>query len=151
VDTDETPTTPETDQDVTGPKGHAWGYQHGYGVMFRKLAAAITSALETAQMDPAADPNQLLQDTMAQFIADHNIEAPGRRVQRNISAAAHQVASASPPAYENFVQMLRSYGIDAHQLRKDFFEAFKQARKGTVDPGIALQSFPPGATLDAAT
>jgi len=119
--------------------------------MFRKLAAAITSALQTAQMDPAADPNQLLQDTMAQFIADNSIEPPSRRVQRNIGADADQVAAASPPVYENFVQTLRSYGVDAQQLRKDFFEAFKQARKGTVDPGIALQSLPPGTTIDAAT
>jgi hypothetical protein len=179
--TDETPTTaPETEPAVTGPRGHAYGYQHGYGVMFRKLATVVGSALEAAQANPAFDPNQVLEETMAQFFADNNVQPPSRRAERSHrapepepapqpepqpapepspepdpEALAAQTPSqpglAPSPAYQSFMQMLRSYGIDPQQFRKDFFAALRQARAGTVDPGTALQSFPPGTTIDAAT
>jgi hypothetical protein len=173
--TDETSsTTPEPDAPFAGPKGHAYGYQHGYGVMFRKLVAAVSSALEAAQANPAADPNQVLEQTMAEFLADNHIQPPSHRTGRKLRAAEAEAQPAAEPspepepeaalaetapqpapapslAYQGFMQMLRSYGIDPQQFRQDFYAALRQTRAGTVDPSAALQSFPPGTTIDAAT
>ena len=59
---------------------HSHGHGHAYGLMFKKIEAAVTSALQAAQSDAAADPNKVIEDAIAQVLkgAPIKVAAPGQ-------------------------------------------------------------------------
>jgi hypothetical protein len=147
-------TASNTDQAVQGTHHH----HHGHGAMFKKLEAAVTSALQAAQSNTSADPNKVIQDAIEKFFKDNNITPrtppadgqPGSAPpgSDNRTGAASQSAAADDSARQTFMQMLQTLGVDAQQFRKDFLAAIQDAQQGQVDSSTAFKSFPPGSSVD---
>jgi hypothetical protein len=136
---------------------------HGNGPMFEKLGAAVIEALQSAQANGASDvdPNQVIEDTITQFLKDNNIPLPGRHVGGKSGGTEAEGGGAAGdvdqqhisrnPQVRAFFETLRSFGVDPNQFRKDFMTAIENARGGAVEPETALGSFPPGSSVDTTT
>src|SRR5260221_7455015 len=65
-----------TTSDGNGVQG-ASGHHHGHGGLFKKVEAAVNSALEAAKSDPNADPNKVVEDAIAKVFKDSGVTPPG--------------------------------------------------------------------------
>jgi len=142
--------------------------------LFKKIESSVTDALQSISSDPSADPNKVVQDAIAKVLKDSGINLPATGQTQDAAAAAtangttakgkgsdpdqdgdvHGAGGGPRPqdtAFQAFVQLLQSHGIDAKQFRQDFQTALDQARGGQVDPSTALKSFPPGTVIDTTT
>jgi len=141
-------TASNADQTVQGTQHH----HHGHGGMFKKLQAAVASALQAAQSDTSADPNKVIQDAIEKFFKDNNITPPTPGAARpddgDRTRPTGQAATTDDPTRQAFMQMLQTYGVDAQQFRKDFLAAIQDAQQGQVDSSTAFKSFPPGSSVD---
>ena len=162
VATTSTDTTQDPSQSVQGAGQHH--HHHGGGGMFKKVEDAVTSALQSAQADPSADPNKVIEDAIAKVLkggatdSTSSATSTTSAVQPTASdpdgdgdtgaSGANGVSSSVGSGRQAFLQMLQSMGVDPQQFHKDFLAAIQDAQGGTVNTGTAFQSFPPGSTVD---
>jgi hypothetical protein len=138
-----------------GVEGHHHHHHHhggGGGGSFSKIEQAVTSALQTAQEDGTADPNTIIKDAITKVLQGSSqgtsastTPATATDTDADTNAGAtDQAASGS----QGFTALLQSLGVDPQQFHADFVGAVQAAQGGQVDPSTALQSFPPGTTID---
>ena len=141
---------------VSGHHHHHGG--GGGGGMFKKIEQAVTSALQSAQSNSSADPNQIVQDAIAKaFQADGKAQGQtqanptGSDPDGNGDGSANGTGSASGTSSTNgFLQTLQSYGISPQQFHADLLAAVQATQAGgQVDPSAAFKNFPPGSLVDA--
>jgi hypothetical protein len=119
------------------PAGH---HHHGGGFM-RKIQQAVTSALQSSQGSSSTDPNQTIQNAIAQVLnGTGSSDADGDGDSANPPTSA---PGSNAPA--NFLQTLQSYGITPAQFRQDFLAALQNVQ-GSASTG--LQNVPAGLTVD---
>jgi hypothetical protein len=139
------------------PAGEGHHHHRGGGAI-ANLLNAITNALNSA--DPAADPNQVIQDAITKLVSGQGgttSNANGAGTDADGDNDGSTVSSVQPSAQQggassalqSFIQALQAHGVSFQQFRSDLLAAIKNAQNGQVNPGTALQSFPPGAALDA--
>ncbi|MCX5660479.1 MAG: hypothetical protein NTW19_12260 [Planctomycetota bacterium] len=129
--------------------GRAHGH-HGHhgGGLFKKIEAAVTSALQDSSNDPSADPNKVIQDAIAKVLKDGpggQPPADGSTPPPGAGDPSAQGANASS-SREAFQSLLKSFGVDDSQFRADFLAALKQV-KGGSDASLA-ETIPPGSAVD---
>jgi hypothetical protein len=124
------------------------GHHHGHGQQFSKIEDAVTSALQSAQSDPSADPNKVIEDAIAKVFQGGNNPGDPPGETSTPPGATDSTNSAASQSREQFFQTLQSLGVDPAQFHKDFAAAIQDARGGNVDSSTAFQSFPPGSTVD---
>jgi hypothetical protein len=153
--------TASTGQQVSGHHHH---HHHGGGdggAMFQQLQSAVSGALQSAQGNSSADPNQIIQDAIEKVMKNAGAgganAASGALAQASGSDPDGNGDSDAPGKANNdggaknqaFVQMLQSYGVSPQQFHQDFLAAIKDAQQNSnTDPRTALQSFPPGSAVD---
>jgi len=138
-------------QEVKGDHHHHHG--GGGGGSFSKIEQAVTSALQSAQDDSSADPNSIIKDAISQVLQGSSQgsspsatgSSTGASADANTNSTATDQAAGSN---QSFTSMLQSLGVDPQQFHADFMSAVQAAQGGQVDPSTALQSFPPGTTID---
>lgn len=148
-----------SDITVTQPAAQAvqgHGHHHGHGgngAAFKKIEDAVTSALQSAQSDGSADPNQVIEDAIAKALGGGDGTAPaGTDPSTQTNPAAPDSTAGTDdggPSRQAFFQMLKQFGVDPKQFRSDLMAAVKDAQGGQVDASTAFKSFPPGAAVDA--
>jgi cytoskeletal protein RodZ len=120
---------------------HHHHHHGGNSAQFQQIQQAVTQALQQAQSDPTADPNQVVEDAIQKAIANPTASDPSSASDPTTSTTA----AGSPEA---FAQTLQSLGVTPQQFHEDFLAAVKNAQNGNVDPAAAFQSFPPGVGVD---
>jgi len=157
-----------TTNDSTAPARGVGGHHHGHGGLFKKVQAAVSSALEAAKSDPNADPNKVVEDAIAKVFKDEG-GAPG------VADAAGGVKGANDTdgdgdgdgdgvahagggggaggdvsaARQAFTQTLSAFGISASQFHSDFLAAVQDAQGGgSADSSSLFKNFPPGSNID---
>ncbi len=128
------------------PQGHHRHHHggNGGGNAIADLLNSITTALNSA--DPSADPNQIIQDTIAKLLAgDGSGNASGADGDNDGTA----IASANATKGQSFLDALQAHGVSLQQFETDLLTAVKNAQSGRVNPGTALKSFAPGSVLNA--
>ena len=143
------------------PTQHHHHHGHGKAAMFKKIEATVTSALQSAQSDPTADPNQVIEQAIAKFFKDNGItpRMPGANGETGASdndgddnaQTNSQPTTANDAARQAFAQLLGNFGVSPEQFRQDFLAAIKDAQGGQVDANTAFQSFTPGAIVNTTT
>jgi hypothetical protein len=135
--------------------------------MLGKVQDAVTSALQSAQSDPSADPNQTIQDAIAKVFQQNGARGPGGAQGATggggprppgpdgdgdgANGSAQGSSETGSSKMQAFFQTLQDqYGISADQFRQDFQSAVQQARNGQSDSSTAFRSFPPGTLVDTA-
>ena len=132
-------------------------HPHGGGGMFQKIESAVTTALQSAQAGGNSDPNKVIEDAIAKVFGqqgagtspagttaesglgpdgDGNTDAPGKADSDGNSAR------------QAFLQTLQSLGVSPEQFHSDFLAAIQQAKGGEMNVATAMQSLPPGSTVD---
>jgi hypothetical protein len=150
-------TTTSDDKGVQGAGGH----HHGHGGLFKKVEAAVTTALEAAKSDPNADPNKVVEDAIAKVFKDSGVTPPtGADASAGVKSAtdpdgdgnqdpAGKADSEVSAARQAFTQTLQAFGVSASQFHTDFLAAIKDAQGGASDAGDSLfKTFPPGSSVD---
>lgn len=124
----------------------------GYGArhaLIAKIEAAVTTALQSSQSNASADPNQVIQNAIAQVLSGN-----ASPTQAAASTAQTQAAGQSPTDDDSvqatFLQTLQQFGIDPEQFRQDLFSALQNFKGGTAGANAASQLFPSGALLNTA-
>jgi hypothetical protein len=157
--------------DATGATGAQPHHHHhhggGGGDLFKKIEDAVTSALQSAQSQGAngtasADPNQTIEDAIAQVFKQQQSASATGATSASGGASASDPTSAAPAgvaapsgqdgqtsdAREAFFSALKSFGVTPQQFHADFLAALQQSHDGQPNIGVALQSFPPGSVVD---
>lgn len=134
-------------------------HHHGHGGgLFKKIESAVTTALQSAQSDPSADPNKVVEDAIAKVFKDNGVTPPnGTDASAGVKPndpdgdgdqdASGQGGGVSS-AKSAFAQTLQGFGIDPAQFHSDFLAAVKDAQNGSSDPSSLFQDFPVGSTVD---
>jgi hypothetical protein len=146
--------------DGTAARGTS-GHHHGHGGLFKKVEAAVTTALEAAKSDPNADPNKVVEDAIAKVFKDSGVTPPsGADASAGAKSAtdpdgdgdqdpAGKTDSDVASARQAFTQTLQGFGVSASQFHADFLAAIKDAQGGASDAGDSLfKTFPPGSNVD---
>lgn len=124
-------------------------HQHGGiggGNAIAELLNSIATALNSA--DPSADPNQIIQDTIAKLLAG---DGTGNTSSADSDGDNDGTATASTNAAkgQSFLDALQAHGVSLQQFETDLLTAVKNAQNGKVNAGTALKSFAPGSVLNA--
>jgi hypothetical protein len=138
------------DQSVSAVGQHHHRHHHGGGEMFKKIEAAVTSALQSA--DSSADPNKVVEDAIATIFQGESggtNESVSDGQSTDGTNASGQTQSSSKADRQAFLDFLQQHGISADRFRQDFMAAVKEAQAGQPNAATAFQSFPPGTTVDA--
>jgi hypothetical protein len=152
--TGQQPTTgaPPIDGTQTGQAQGGHHHHHhggGGGGAVSDLLNTIASALQSA--DSSADPNKVIEDTVAKLISGNGTTAGATGTTATDadgdSDGSTQAAGQSSTA-QSFAQLLQAHGVDFQQFRSDLLAAVKDAQNGQVNPSTALQSFPAGSSLN---
>jgi hypothetical protein len=141
---------PDATTDTQEAKGHHHHHHGGGGSgTFGKIEQAVTSALQSAQRNSSADPNSIIKDAITQVLQG-NSQGTSSSTGDTSADAETNAAATDPTAAggQNFSTMLQSLGVNPQQFHADFMSAVQAAHGGQVDPSTALQSFPPGSTID---
>jgi len=142
-----------TDPTSTAQSTEGHHHHHGSGGSFGKIEQAVTSALQSAQSNSSEDPNTIIKDAIAKVL------------QSSTTATSATTTSSATPADsdgdadtgatdqtdangQGFTALLQSLGVNPQEFHSDFLAAVQAAQGGQVDPSTALQSFPPGTTVD---
>jgi len=137
------------------PAAGRYHHHHG-GQAFGQIQSAVTTALQSAQANGSADPNQIIQDAIEKVLQGGAGSQSAGTAEQAATSDADGDANAAPTSQagttdtnsQTFFQMLQSLGVDPAQFHKDFLAAVQAAQGGQVDPGTAFQSFPPGVAVD---
>ncbi len=144
----------------TGSQGvHRGHHHHGGGGggsnFFSQIQQTVTSALQSAQSSGTSDPNEVVEDAITSLLKNmgigSNSAAAGTTnslVDADSDADASGAVSSGNSAQQSFQSLLQSVGISPQQFQSDFLTAVREAQGGSVNPGTAFNSFPPGTTLD---
>ena len=142
-------------QEVSGHHHHHGGHGGGGGALFKNIQAAVSSALQSAQSDNSADPNQVVEDAIAKVLQQKGGQSSSATGTTGTDPNGNGATQAAAPsdgttnsARQSFFQTLKSYGIDPQQFCSDFLAAVKDAQNGQANVATALQSIPPGTTVD---
>ena len=108
------------------------------------LLDTITQALQSA--DSSSDPNQAIQDAVTKLLTASNATAAAGS-KSGVTAGTVQAVSQAP-VQDPLLQLLQAHGVTPQQFQSDLLSAVKDAQNGKVNPGTALQSFPPGSALN---
>jgi hypothetical protein len=125
-------------------------HHHKGGAEFKKIQSAVTEALQQAQSDPSADPNQIIESAIQKALESGS--SPSTDADSTAAASTTTAPTTTDPAasddQSSFSQTLQSLGVTPQQFHEDFLNAVKSAQAGNVDPSAAFQSFPPGSEVD---
>ena len=124
---------------------------------FHQLENAVSGALDSAQQNPTADPNQIIHGAIRSAFrtatpttgansTGNGAASYSDSVDSDISAESAANTSA---ATQSYLQTLRAYGVDPQQFHGDLLSAVMDAQHGHVDPSTVFRHFPVGASLDA--
>jgi hypothetical protein len=153
----------QTTNDSSAPARGAGAHHHGHGGLFKKVQAAVSSALEAAKSDPNADPNKVVEDAIAKVFKDNGgapgAAAPGADASAGVNGSngdGDHVGADGPSgdgdiaaARQAFTQTLSAFGISASQFHSDFLAAVQDAQGGgTPDSSGLFKNFPPGSNID---
>jgi len=150
-----------TTNDSSAPARGAGGHHHGHGGLFKKVEAAVSSALDAAKSDPNADPNKVVEDAIAKVFKDNGgaggavpaggtqgANGPDGDGDHDGGQAAGGTGDASA-ARQAFSQTLSAFGISASQFHSDFLAAVQDAQGGgSPDSSSLFKDFPPGSNID---
>lgn len=131
--------------------GHHHGAGGGHSSRIQQLQAAVTSALQSAQSDPSADPNQVVESALASIFKNGLNASSSTSSTSNPNETSDDATGQTTDAdtqQASFAQTLQEYGIDSSQFQQDFQTAVQQAQGGQINPNTAFQSFPPGVIVD---
>lgn len=138
------------------------GVHHRTGAEFKKIEAAVTTAVQSAQNNGSTDANTLVQSAIARVFQQTGIAPPlqGPPRQRNSGndpdhdgdvhgAPGGPDKTKSDSAHQMFMDTLKAHGIDPRQFYNDLVAAVKKAQNGDADGTNLFQSIPTGAAVDA--
>jgi hypothetical protein len=125
--------------------GGAGSGSDGNQAQVSNLLDTIAGALQST--DASSDPNQVIEDTVAKLLENKGSPAANGLIG-NVSADTVQGASNQAEGQQQFLELLKAHGVNLQQFRADLTAAVKDAQGGKANPAIALQSFPPGSTLN---
>lgn len=124
------------------------------GELFQQIQQAVTTALQSAQSNSSANPNQLVEQAIAGVVQ--------QTLSGSASTSAYSSSSAdidgdgdsqtgTADSQTAFNQTLEANGISSQQFRSDFLAAIQQAQlSGSADPSTVFSSFPTGLSVDTA-
>lgn len=125
-------------------------HHHGGGEFFQQIQSAVTSALQSAQSsDLSSDPNQVIQNAIAQVIKLYQSGANSTADQTASNGTPSPADGKGPAANGAFAQLLQSNGVDPQQFQQDFLSAIQSAQSGqSADAASVFSSFPSGSAVD---
>ena len=123
--------------------------------LFQSIQQSVTSALASVQGDTAADPNQVVQNAIAQAIKQTGTNSTSSTPSSDpdgdgeVTNSTQSTDSSSPT--QSFFDTLQSNGINPQQFQNDFLSAVQQAQQGgSVDPSTVFNGFPTGLSVNTA-
>lgn len=138
-------TTRDGDKDPQGLD--VLGMPQPFGGMRGRFETSIADAL--IQAPAGSDPNQIIQDTLAELMNNELANLGGSRHGRGKDGDKAKVDPNADSPQAQFLQMLQAHGVDAQQFQKDLQLALAKVQNGAVDLSGPFANFPPGAEIDA--
>jgi hypothetical protein len=144
-------------QAIAGAGHHGHGH---HGGLFQKIAASVTSALQSAQAGGSSKIDKTIQDAIAKILTQAKPSTNG------VTASGTQATPSADPdsdgdidtpgqsdsdvgsAISSFLQTLQNAGVSPQQFRQDFLAALQNVNGGQSDPTGSAQLLPPGSLLN---
>ncbi|HEX4056300.1 MAG TPA: hypothetical protein VHX86_18725 [Tepidisphaeraceae bacterium] len=137
---------------------HHGHHHHGGGSsggnFFSQIQQTVTSALQSAQSNGTSDPNGVVEDAITSLLKNMGVGSNSAAEGTNSTGDSDSDTDASggvdsaTSAQQSFQSLLQSAGISPRQFQSDFLSAVREAQGGSINPGTAFNSFPPGTNLD---
>jgi len=125
-----------------------------HGDLFQQIQQAVTSALQSIQSGSSSNPNQIIEQAIAQALQGTNGASGATGASTDSDGDNDNSgggAASSLSGAQSFFQTLQENGIDPQQFRSDFLSAIQQAQQGNPNSTTtAFSSFPLGLSVDAA-
>lgn len=106
---------------------------HGHRRISSQLQDALTTALNNAP--PTADPNQVIQTTIQNFL-------------KNPPAATTSTAAQQDASQQNFEAALQAKNVTPQQFQQDLKDVVSQAQGTGEDPSVLFKNVAPGSLVD---